>query len=82
MKFLFEPIRYRNRDSSVGKATSYRLEDPDSIPGTARDLFPSPQLPDQLWGLLNLLFNGYTDGSLPTGENRSESGAAHIQYRS
>jgi hypothetical protein len=42
------------RDSSVSKSTGYGLDDPGSIPGSAR-FFSSPQRPDPLWGPPSLL---------------------------
>jgi hypothetical protein len=57
-------VRYpRNRDSSVGIATGYRLDGRSSIPGRDK-IFSSPQRPDRLWGPPSLLFNGYR-GSFP-----------------
>jgi hypothetical protein len=48
----------RSRDSSVGIATGYRLDDPGSIPDSAR-FIPYLQRPDRLWGPPSLLYNGY-----------------------
>jgi hypothetical protein len=55
-----------NRDSAVGIATDYRLDDRGfgfRVPVGSR-IFSSPRRPDRLWGLPNLLSNGY-QGSMP-----------------
>jgi hypothetical protein len=44
--------------NSAGIATSYGLEDRDSIPGRGKTS-SSPQRPDWLWGPPTLLCNGY-----------------------
>jgi hypothetical protein len=52
-----------SRDSSVGIATSYGLDDRGvgvRVPVGAR-IFSSPQHPDRLWGPLNLLYNGHQE---------------------
>jgi hypothetical protein len=41
------PLERRSRDNPIGAATSYRLDDFGSIPGSAR-FFSSPQRPDRL----------------------------------
>jgi hypothetical protein len=57
---------YLNRDSSVGKATSYGLNGRGSIPGKDKRFLSSPEHPDRLWGAPNLFLNGYTR-NLPGG---------------
>jgi hypothetical protein len=48
-----------NRDSSVGTATGYGLNDWCSIPGRGKKLFTCPQCLDRLWGPPSLPCNGY-----------------------
>jgi hypothetical protein len=50
-----------SRDSVVGIATSYGLDDQEvgvRVPVGSR-IFSSPRRPDRLWGPPNLLSNGY-----------------------
>jgi hypothetical protein len=47
------------RDSSVGIATGYKLDGRNSVPGKDTRCFSTLQLPDRLWGLPNILYNGY-----------------------
>jgi hypothetical protein len=48
-----------SRDSAVGIATSYWLDDVEvPVPLESR-IFTSPRRSDRLWGPPNLLFNGY-----------------------
>jgi hypothetical protein len=57
---------YRNRDSAVGIATCYGLDDRGvggRVPVGSR-IFSSPCRPDRLWGPSNLLSTGYR-GSFP-----------------
>jgi hypothetical protein len=51
-----------SRDSSVGIAKGYGLEDWGSIRGLAKIVFSTPQRPDRLWGPHSLLSNGYLNG--------------------
>jgi hypothetical protein len=53
----------RSRDSVVGIATSYGLDDPVRVPVESK-IFPSPNRPDQLWDPPNLL----SGGSFPAGK--------------
>jgi hypothetical protein len=48
----------RSKDSSVGIATGYGLNDLGSIPGSERYFFP-PQHPHRFWGPLTFLSDGY-----------------------
>jgi hypothetical protein len=56
----FGPRWSERRDSSVGIATGYGLDDPGSISGNAK-FFPFPQRQDRLWGPPSLLSNGYRE---------------------
>jgi hypothetical protein len=52
---------FRSRDSVVGIATCYGLDNRGvgvRVPVGSR-IFSSPYRPDRLWGPLNLLSNGY-----------------------
>jgi hypothetical protein len=49
----------RSRDSSVGIALGYVLNDRGSIPGGGWEFFSSPPRPERLWGPPSLLSNGY-----------------------
>jgi hypothetical protein len=52
-----------SRDCAVGIATGYGLDDKGvgvRVPVGAR-FFSSPRRPDRLWGLPNLLSNGYRE---------------------
>jgi hypothetical protein len=50
--------RRKSRDSSVGIATGYGLDDRSSIPGEGWKFFSSTLCPDRLWGPPILLSNG------------------------
>jgi hypothetical protein len=66
--FFNLPNSSRSRDSVVGIATSYGLDDRGvgvRIPVRSR-IFSSPDRPDRLWGPPNLLSNGYR-GLVPRG---------------
>jgi hypothetical protein len=55
-------ISYKSRDSSVGIALGYRLDDRGSrvrFPGRSWEVFSSPPRPERLWGPPSLLSNGY-----------------------
>jgi hypothetical protein len=57
----------RSRDSTVGIATGYGLDDREV--GVRVPVESSPRRPDRLWGPPNLLSNGYGGGaSLPGGK--------------
>jgi hypothetical protein len=61
--------RRRSRDSAVGIATGYGLDDRGvgvRVPVGSR-IFSSPRRPDRLWGPPNLLSNGYR-GSFTRGK--------------
>jgi hypothetical protein len=52
-----------SRDSAVGIATGYGLDDREvgiRVPVGSR-IITSPCCPDRLWGPLNLLYNGYRE---------------------
>jgi hypothetical protein len=56
-------VTYKSRDSAVGIATGYELDDRGvdvGMPVGSR-LFTSPRRPDRLWGPPNLLSNGYRE---------------------
>jgi hypothetical protein len=58
--FAWLRIKPRSRDSAVGTATGYGLDDSrvcSSSPGRVKN-FQSPR-PDRLWGPPSLLFNGH-----------------------
>jgi hypothetical protein len=57
-------ILYESQDSSVGKATSYGLDDRGSIPGRVKRFFSISQNLDCLWGPPSLLSYKYW-GLLP-----------------
>jgi hypothetical protein len=66
--YLFSDTPMYSRDSSVGTATSYGLDDRrfgDRVPVGAR-IFSSPRRPDRLSGPHILLSNGYR-GLFPRG---------------
>jgi hypothetical protein len=68
----------RSRDSVVGIATSYRLDDWGigvRVP-VGSGIFSPPRRPDRLWGPPNLLFNGYR-GALSPGVKRPGREADH-----
>jgi hypothetical protein len=59
--FFISPILFGSRDSVVGIATSYGLDDRGigvRVP-VGSIIFSSPDRPDRLWGAPNLLSNGY-----------------------
>jgi hypothetical protein len=60
--FLFSAINIWSRDSIVGIAAGYGLDDRGVgvwVPVGSRRIFSSPRRPDRLWGPPNLLSNGY-----------------------
>jgi hypothetical protein len=81
--YIQEIIRYRpvSRDSSVGIATSYWLDDRGVgvlVPVVSR-IFTSPCCSDRLWGPPNLLSNGYW-GLFPRGKSgRAMKLTTHLQ---
>jgi hypothetical protein len=71
--WYIKPLPTRSRDTVVGIATGYGLDDREvgvRVPVRSRT-FSSPCLPDRLWGPPNFLSNGYrgpgceADHSLP-----------------
>jgi hypothetical protein len=65
------------RDSAVGRATGYGLDDRGvwvRVPVESR-IFSSPSRPDRLWGPHNLLSYGY--GALSAGVKRQGREADH-----
>jgi hypothetical protein len=58
----------RSRDSVVGIATGYELDDRGIgvLDPIGSKIFSSPRCPDRLWGSPNLLSNGYW-GLFPLG---------------
>jgi hypothetical protein len=72
---------YRSRDSSVGIATGYGLDDRGvgvRVP-VGSSIFSSPHLPDRLWGQHNLLSNGYRGALSPELSCRSVK-AQYIRF--
>jgi hypothetical protein len=68
----------RSRDSLVGIATGYGLDDCGvgvRAPVVSR-IFSSARCPDRVWGPPNLLFNGYR-GLFPPGAKRPVREADH-----
>jgi hypothetical protein len=67
--FMFKTgFSFRSRDSVVGIATGYGLDDRGlgvRVPVWSR-IFSSPRRPDRLWSPPSLLFNGYR-GLFPRG---------------
>jgi hypothetical protein len=58
---MFDGVSGGARDTSVGIATGYRLDDRSSIPGGGWEFFSSTPCPNRLWGPPSLLSNGYWD---------------------
>jgi hypothetical protein len=58
--------RMKSRDSSVGIALGYGLDDRGSISGGCFEFFCKPPRPERLWGPPSLLSNGY-QGLFPWG---------------
>jgi hypothetical protein len=54
----------QSRDSSVGTALGYGLDDRGSIPGVGGEFFSSPPCLERHWGPPSLLSNGHR-GSFP-----------------
>jgi hypothetical protein len=71
---------YWSRDSAVGIATGYGLDDwgvGTRIPVGSR-IFSSPRRPDRLWGPPNLISNGYRGGgAISSGLKRTGREADH-----
>jgi hypothetical protein len=63
----------RSRDSLVGIATGYGLD--ERVPVGSR-IFSSPRRPDRLWGPPNLISNGYR-GAISPGVKRQVREADH-----
>jgi hypothetical protein len=67
--FIVSPNTSLSRDSSVGIATGYGLDDQGAwvrVP-VGKKIFTSPYRPDRLWGPPNFLQNGYL-GFFPGGK--------------
>jgi glutamine synthetase len=63
MKFIQVQSYKRSRDSAVGIATSYGLDDRGvgvRVPVGSR-IFSSQRCPDRLWGPSSLLYNGHRE---------------------
>jgi hypothetical protein len=71
IKLYYVISQYRSRDSAVGIATGYGLDDQEvgvRVPVWSR-IFSSPRRPDWLWGPPSFLSNGYW-GALSLGVKR------------
>jgi hypothetical protein len=66
--------------TSVGMVTSFGLDDPSSIPVSAR-LFPTPQRPDRLWDPLSQRVPGVFPGLKPQGREAHLSAPSNAEVK-
>jgi hypothetical protein len=71
--FTISTVQFCGAGSSVGVATDYGLDGPESNPGGG-EIFRT--CPDRPWGPISLLYNGYR--VFPGGKLRPGSAADHL----